>query len=72
MKKFLNAISGRTALIVFIVIAAVCSVLEIVTSVKNNANIDFAGLATIWVAIAGWAACLTSSKKKEDEKKENK
>ncbi len=72
MKKFLNAISGRTALIVFIVIITICTVLEIVTSVRNNQNIDFLGLGVIWTATAGWAACLTSSKKKEDEKKENK
>ena len=58
MKDLIRALSGKTAL------AAVSSVLEIVTAVRNGTNIDWPGMAILWVALCGWAVCLESGEKK--------
>ncbi len=49
-----------------VAIAAIFTVLEIVTSVRNGTNVDWKGMGICWVAIAGWAVCLTQ--RKEDRK----
>ena len=63
MKQFIRAISGKKALYVVIVLAAIATVLEIVTSVRKGTNTDWQGMIVCWVAIAGWAACLAEKKK---------
>ena len=62
MKKFIQAISGKKAFYVVTALAVIASVLEIVTSVRNGTNIDWQGMTVYWVALAGWAACLTGKK----------
>ena len=63
MKQFIQAISGKKALYVVIALAAIATVLEIVTSIRNGTNTDWRGMTIYWVAIAGWAACLAGKKK---------
>lgn len=63
MKKLVRALSGKKALYVVMAIAAVASVLEIVTSVRNGTRTDWQGMAIYWVAICGWAACLAKKDK---------
>ncbi len=66
--KILKAISGKKALYVVMVLAVLASVMEIVTSLKNGTNIDWQGMTVYWVAIAGWAACLSEQEKKSKQK----
>ena len=67
MKKAIKALSGKKSLYVVIVLAAIASVLEIVTSVRTKTRIDWQGMTICWVAICGWAVCL--AERKEDPKK---
>ena len=64
MKKLIRVLSGKKALYVVMALAAIASVLEIVTSIRNGTNIDWAGMSVCWVAICGWAICLEPKEKK--------
>ena len=44
MKKFIQAISGKKALYVVIALAAIATVLEIVTSIRNGTYTDWRGM----------------------------
>lgn len=68
MKKFVNAISGKKAMMVVMVLAVIGTVMEIITSVRLSTVPDYMGMGAVWVALAAWAAALESSKKKENEK----
>ena len=67
MKDLIRALSGKTALYIVMALAAVSSVLEIVTAVRNGTSIDWPGMSILWVALSGWAVCLESSEKKNKE-----
>ena len=45
MKQFIQAISGKKALYVVMVLAVIATVLEIVTSIRNGTNTDWQGMA---------------------------
>ena len=66
MKKVVKALSGKKALYVIIVIAAVASILEIVTSIRNGTRTDWIGMAVYWSAICCWAVCLGEQEKVEN------
>ena len=62
MKKIIHALSGKKALYVVTALAAIATVFEIVTSIRNGSKTDWTGMAVLWVAICGWAACLKEKK----------
>ena len=64
VKKLVKALSGKKALYIVIALAAIASVLEIVTSIRNGTNTDWPGMAVCWVAVCGWAVCLAEQEKK--------
>ena len=67
MKDLIRALSGKTALYIVMALAAVSSVLEIVTAVRNGTSVDWPGMAILWAALCGWAVCLESTGKKNKE-----
>ncbi|MCR4961011.1 MAG: hypothetical protein K6A74_06120 [Lachnospiraceae bacterium] len=69
MKKLVNALTGKTAMMVVMVLAAIGTVLDIVTAFRLSTTPDYMGMCAVWVALAAWAAALESSKKKNAENK---
>lgn len=69
MKKFMKAISGKTALIIITTLAIICTILEIVTSIRQGTKIDWAPMAATYAAIACWASALATGKKGKEEDK---
>ena len=64
MKKFINIITSKKAMIVMLVIACIVSVLDVVDSIRNNTPIDFALLGAMFASIAVWAdSCCKKQKK---------
>lgn len=65
MKKFIKAISGKKALYVVLVLACVCTVLEVITSIRTGNRIDYMAICSIFIAIVAWAEALKSKEIKE-------
>ena len=70
MKKVVKALSGRKALYVVMVLALIGTVLDIVTSIRMNTRIDWAGCGAVWVALWAWAVSLENQEKKEKKETE--
>ena len=66
MKKFVNAISGKKAMMIVMVLAAIGTVMEIVTSIRLSTVPDYMGIGSVWVALAAWNVALENMKKKEN------
>lgn len=64
MKKFLQAISGKTALVIFLIIVVIGTILDIVTSMRMGTKFNYYANGIIYCLIAIWADSL---KKKEDK-----
>lgn len=64
MKKFINVITGKKAMIVMLVIACIVSVLDVVYSIRNNSPIDFALLGAMFASITVWADSCNKKQKK--------
>lgn len=69
MKKFLKAISGKTALYIVTGLAIVCVVLSIVDAIREGHTIDYFGIGVVFVAITGWASAISAEEKKNKEDK---
>ena len=68
MKNFIKAISGKKAMYVMLVLAIICSVLEVITSLRLGTRIAFTPMALVFCNLAIWADSL---KKKENSGAEN-
>lgn len=64
MKNFINKITGKKALTIVTIIACICAVLEIATSIRTGSKIDFFFMGGIFTAITVWA-CEVEKKEKE-------
>lgn len=65
MKNLVNALTGKKAMYIVLAITVICTILEIVTSIRiASYKVDWFAMGIIYSVITIWATCL--------EKKENK
>ena len=64
MKKFIKAISGKKAMMTLLVLVSICSVLEVITSIRLGTRIAFTPLGLIFSCLAVWADSLEKDEKK--------
>lgn len=70
MKNIISAVTGKKALITFLIIAAAAFVLDIATSVRQGRIVDFGAMTSVFVSVTLWASVL-DSKEKKNAVKEN-
>lgn len=58
MKKFIQAVSGKKAMYVTLILVSICAVLDVLTSVRLGTKPDFTPITVIYCVIAAWAVCL--------------
>ena len=58
MKKFIQAVSGKKAMYVALILVSICTVLDILTSIRLGTKPDFTQITVIYCVIAAWAVCL--------------
>lgn len=59
MKKFIQAVSGKKAMYVTLILVSICAVLDVLISVRLGTKPDFTPIAVIYCVIAAWAVCLS-------------
>lgn len=69
MKTFFKVISSKKALMVVLTLASICSVLEVITSIRTGMRIAFTPMTLMFVNIALWADALEKEEAKEKEAK---
>lgn len=65
MKNFINAISGKKAMYVMIVLALIGAVLQIITSIRLGTKNPYTAMGLIFCNLAIWADSLEKKEKKE-------
>lgn len=59
MKKFIQAVSGKKAMYVTLILVSICAVLDVLISVRLGTKPDFTPITVIYCVIAAWAVCLS-------------
>lgn len=67
MKKLINALTGKKAMIGCLAVVTVCEVMEVITAVRLGTKIDFATAGVLYSVLTVWAACLTVKTNKKEE-----
>lgn len=65
MKTFIKAITGKKAMLTMLVLVCICSVLEVITSIRMGTRIAFTPIGLIFCNLAIWADSLEKKEKKE-------
>lgn len=58
MKKFIQAVSGKKAMYIALILVSICAALDVFTSVRLGTKPDFTPITVIYCVIAAWAVCL--------------
>jgi len=64
MKNFMNAVSGKKAMVTVLIIVTLCFVLDVVTSLRQGRIANFAAISSTYAMITFWAIALSDSDKK--------
>ena len=66
MKNITRALTGKKAMYVVLVVAIICTVMEVVTAIRIGSayKIDYLAIVAIFSAITAWASSLN---KKDEE-----
>ena len=56
MKKFIQAVSGKKAMYIALILVSICAVLDVLISVRLGTKPDFTPITVIYCVIAAWAA----------------
>lgn len=59
MKKFIQAVSGKKAMYIALILVSICAVLDVLISVRLGTKPDFTPITVIYCVIAAWAVCLS-------------
>lgn len=66
MKKIINALTGKKAMIGCLAVVTVCEVLDVITAVRMGTKIDFATAGILYSILTVWAASLTVKTNKKE------
>ena len=58
MKNILKAISGKKSLYIFMTLAAIATVMEIMTAIRTGTAPDYQGMGIYWFALWAWAEAI--------------
>lgn len=71
MKKLVNALTGKKAMIIALAAAVIFTVLDVIAAFRMGTKIDFVPMAATFAVIAAWAEVLAARDKKNKKNGEN-
>ncbi len=63
MKNILKALSGKKSLYICMTLAAIATVMEIVTAIRTGVTPNYQGMGLYWFALWAWATAIEEQKK---------